>query len=103
MFDPETGETLINDINRKFLTKEHHSYQKLVNLCLQSDYNPKNNKKQPYNLLYYYQKCNRNWLGKVLCEFEELPTIKIKGLCKNSPIDRNFQLLEQKVGEGKNY
>ena len=100
MFDPETGEPLVNDINRQFLRQEVHSYQKLVDLCLESIYY--HGQKNKYGLNYAWQKCNRNWVGKVLCEFKELPTIKIKGLCKNSPIDRDFQLITQNVGEGRN-
>ena len=101
-FDPDTGEPLVNDENWQFLSNEVHSYQKLVNLCLQSDYNPEytNYENRTFPLGFYYQKCNRNWVGKVLCEFEEPPIIKIKGLCKNSPVDRDFQLLQQYVGEG---
>ena len=102
VFDPETGEPLLNDINKQFVHNEVHSYQKLVHLCFECVYYPPwENAHNEYNFLYFFQKCNRNYVGKVLCEFEELPTIKIKGLCKNSPIDRNFQLLETKVGDGK--
>ena len=101
MYNPSTGEPLINDINRQFLDKEGHSYQKLVDLCFQSSFHPRQLSKFKYGLRYIWQKCNRNFIGKVLCEFQELPTIKIKGLCKNSPIDRDFQLISQKNGEGK--
>ena len=39
--------------------------------------------------------------GNCLCEFENTPVIKIKGLCQQSQIDRDFQLIDPKIGEGK--
>ena len=46
------------------------------------------------------QKCKRKLIGRVMCEFESKPFIRIKGLCQQSTIDRDFVLIEPKLGEG---
>ena len=50
---------------------------------------------------YQFQKCKRKIVGRVLCEFHKLPEIHVKGLCEESQIDRNFQLIDPTSGERK--
>ena len=100
MKDPDTGDILTNEDNKEFIRPESHTYQKLVYICAAfstlKGY-------LPYRLIL--QKCKRKIVGRVLCEFETTPVIRIKGLCKQSRIDREFQLIEPNIGEGniKNY
>ena len=87
---------LTNEVNREFFHKEPHTYQKLVNLCVQATMYADG--KEP---TYHFQKCKRKILGRIVCEFEKFPIIHVKGLCEESPIDRNFQLIDPNFGEGK--
>ena len=95
MIDPESGKILTNEENRELMRPDIHTYQKLVNLCAHMTYNPDH---APYNIAV--QKCSRQIIGRVLCEFDTTPVIRIKGLCKQSSMDRYFQLIEPKIGEG---
>ena len=94
--DPETGEILTNAEIKKVMRPESHTYQKLVHICAYVTNDPG---KHPYKLSL--QKCKRKVVGRVLCEFESTPVIRIKGLCSKSPIDRDFQLIDPTIGEGK--
>ena len=92
--DPETGEELINKENMEFIAKAIHSYQILEDICLHCG-------PGKTAIKCNWQKCKRKLVGRVLCEFESIPAIKIKGLCKQSPIDRDFILIDPKQYEGK--
>lgn len=94
--DPETGESLITEENDKFITKAKHSYQVLEDICLHCC--------GPGERLIKcnWQKCKRKRIERVLCEFETTPAIRIKGLCKQSPINRDFQLVETNPEKGTN-
>ena len=96
--DPETGKSLINEENKMFLTPDYHTYQQQVDICSVcyfDDFWFKTNQAR-----CQWQKCNRNIDGRVFCEFYAIPSIKIKGLCKTSLVDRDFQLIEPKLDEG---
>ena len=95
LIDPKSGKILTNEENRELMRPDIHTYQKLVNLCAHMTYNPDH---APYNIAV--QKCSRQIIGRVLCEFDTTPVIRIKGLCKQSSMDRYFQLIEPKIGEG---
>ena len=98
--DPETGENLLNEENLAWFKKDHHTYQKLVHLCvIFLNYNDRREDNDP--LVLFWQKCTRKFVGRVFCEFTNRPTLHIKGLCKDSPIDRNFQLIDPQPGQGK--
>ena len=90
--DPETGEDLITDDNKKFIAMAIHSYQILEDICLHCS--------GITNLECNWQKCKRKLVGRILCEFDQTPAIRIKGLCKHSPIDRDFLLIEPAPDEG---
>ena len=56
--------------------------------------------KEPY---FFPQKCTREIIGRVMCEFDNTPVIRLKGLCEGSTIDRSFQLIDPSFGESKYY
>ena len=97
MKHPETGQPLINEENRKSIHREGHSYEILENVCfvvaVRIGEDP----------MLHFQKCKRKLIGRVMCEFESKPLIRIKGLCQQSPIDRDFVLIEPKLGEGNSF
>ena len=95
--NPETGQTLINEENKEHIGMDGHSYQQLVENCLVCS----SNKENDPPVRCGWQKCNRKYTGRVYCEFDSTPAIKIKGLCKKSLIDRDFQLIEPKINEGR--
>ena len=96
--DRETGESLINAENKKYIETETQSYQILEEICMNIRYYPPPKDK----LTFGWTKCNRKFIGRVMCEFNSTPEIKVKGLCKQSPIDKDFLLIDPKPGEGKN-
>ena len=94
---PETGSLLLNEVNKHFIIKDGHTYQKLAHICLLINYRP--DREGPSK--FHHQKCKRKIIGRVLCEFKASPIIRIKGLCQQSTIDRDFLLIDPKLGEGK--
>ena len=92
--DPETGKLLITDENREIINRDDHTYQKLKDLCICIADAIKN-----FHIMW--QKCTRKVIGRIFCEFDEHPNIKIKGLCDQSSIDRAYQLIDPTIGEGK--
>ena len=94
--DRETGQSLINEENRKFMKREIISYQILEDICMNC-YTPSSND----DLNCAWQKCSRKQVGRVICEFTSTPAIRIKGLCSQAPIDKDFLLMEPKPNEGK--
>ena len=49
---------------------------------------------------FEWQSCSRKFAGRMVCEFEKMPCFRIKGLCAKSSIDRMFQLIDPKPGQG---
>ena len=92
LIDPETGKNLITDENKKFIAMAIHSYEILEDICLHCSGNTR--------LECNWQKCKKKLVGRVLCEFDKTPAIRIKGLCQQSPIGRDFLLIEPKPDEG---
>ena len=87
---------MITEENKKFIYRDGHSYEKQTQTCVA--HCSRGGIKNPY---YGFQKCKRKLIGRVMCEFESSPFIRIKGLCQQSTIDRDFYLIEPKLGEGK--
>ena len=87
----------LTEENKKMIRPDYHTYQKLVNICLHLTTNP-----DPEPFYAKFEKCTRQspWIGRILCEFETTPVIAIKGLCEQSTMDKEFQLIEPKIGEG---
>ena len=92
--DPETGKLLITDENREIINRDDHTYQKMKDLCISIVDVIKD-----FNIMWV--KCTRKIVGRIFCEFDEHPNIKIKGLCDQSSIDRAYQLIDPTIGEGK--
>ena len=103
--DPETGDLLVNDENRKYLANVFHSYAMLEDLCLGAFYYPGGFSEivSGKDLFYTWEKCERKLWGRVLCEFDTIPTITIKGFCQKELMDRNYQLIDIKPEQGRHF
>ena len=99
--DPETGELLLNDQNRKYLATVYHSYKILKDLCLAAFVAREEWLLAGKKYFYTWEKCEREIWGRVLCEFDDIPIITIKGFCSKELMDKKYQLIDVKPGQGK--
>ena len=100
MIDPDTEDSLISEESKKLLKPDYHTYHKLVPICVHlTTY------EAILPFVAQFEKCTRQapWIGRILCEFETPPIIRIKGLCEQSTMDRQLQLIDPKIGEGKSF
>ena len=97
MIDPDTRDSLISKENKKLLKPDYHTYQKLTHICLHLTLD-----KGILPFVSKFEKCTRKaqWIDRILCQFETTPVINIKGLCEQSTMDTQFQLIDPKIGEG---
>ena len=95
--DPVTGKILTNDLNRKYIVRQYATYESPETMCLMvvADLDK--------DIRFEWQACSRKFAGRMVCEFEKMPFFRIKGLCAKSPIDRMFQLIDPRPGQGSEY
>jgi len=86
---------LTNDLNKKYIYRLAASYENTEIMCLTVNINDIEAK-----LKFQHFTCPRKIGGRMVCEFEKTPFFKIKGLCVKSPIDRMFQLIDPRPGQG---
>ena len=88
---------------------EHHTYQSEDKLCLVMWAQNKNNGGNVTDYVYggfNFQLCQRNFPGmQPICQFKRKVFLKLSGLCKKSPVDRIYSLIEPKFdpNEGKSW
>ena len=99
VYDPDSGDNLMTKENERFFAPIKESYHMMVEMCpvFQMTTNP--DKEDPK---IHWQKCSRKgYFGRIFCEFPKFPSIHIKGLCKESTMDRNYILLAIESNQGK--